>query len=217
MAKPTGMRAQRDDEVSRGLVDDLLDVADDIRQLHTEFGGRPFRVFLVWARWTSDEDGDGWALRGEQALAASEVGVGRRVELRRVELLPTPRIEGLGGIGMTADAVGSTEGGVVEVRQISLSYTEDFLRGRVAELRDPESADSLLPGVEFWWEIVEARPPQRRHDATPASDVDQPDLRPLTRRFSPAATPNRAPYNFEWVVTLRLQEGASDRALVHRV
>ena len=78
MAKPKSLHALRDSELGRTLVDDLIPVADDLRQLYTEFGGRPYRVFLVWVRWSADEDGDGMVRGREALLEDGRRGVGNR-------------------------------------------------------------------------------------------------------------------------------------------
>jgi hypothetical protein len=62
------IRPLSDWEVDRSLGEDLIDVADDIRQLYTEFGLRPYRVFLVWVRYTADENADGIIDDGEDLI-----------------------------------------------------------------------------------------------------------------------------------------------------
>ncbi len=100
------LRPLRDHEVAKTQVDCLIETVDDARQLLTDFGLRPYRVFLVWIGWTADENADG-RIGSSEADAVirtddqtdltaftegdleDEVeGVGRPVLRREIELLP---------------------------------------------------------------------------------------------------------------------------------
>src|SRR5689334_10543435 len=87
-------------------------VADKIRQIATNMGARPYRVYLVWTI-------SGGAERGE--------GVERLVH--EEELLPTPLVLDLTSIALQPYSAGKLPVGSVKVSQISTSYGEDVLSG----------------------------------------------------------------------------------------
>lgn len=60
---------------SRTLVDELGELADDMRQIGVDLGLRPYRVFSVRIRWSGDRVGT-----GEPAVVLEE------------EFLPTPKV-----------------------------------------------------------------------------------------------------------------------------
>jgi len=211
VAKPSWFRPLGDTEIRRSLVEDLVPVADDLRQLYTDFGGRPYRVFLVWVGWSADADGDGVIRGRELRLEDGERGVGRPSLLREEELLPTPSVVGLSALSDTSSALGSEEEGTVQVDQVSLSYSEEVLRGLLPEYRDPDHPQSLRDGVSFFWEIVEARPAGRGAPLT-AGGRHSVDLAPARRRFVLAGSPERAQFGFCWrPITLERAEGARAR------
>lgn len=95
---------------ARSLVEQLGSVADDLRQLNTDFGLRPYRMFSVLYRWTGGEIG-----RGEPEVASTE------------EFLPTPNVV-MGGVRKEPREGGTVERGDVRVTQLSPRYTEDQIR-----------------------------------------------------------------------------------------
>lgn len=123
------------------LASRLVPVVDKIRQLYTNFGVRPYRVFMVHVQWSGDRIGD---------------GVPR--ELSRREILPTPRVGDISGTTEMLRASGLTEEGGISVDQISAKYTEDDLLGRTPDLQDPAMPRTGLRQMEFYWEVVENRP-----------------------------------------------------------
>lgn len=88
------------------LVEELGEVADDMRQIYTDLGVRPYRVWSVVVRWTGGAVG-----KGEQEIVSD------------VELLPTPMF----GMRLTKEvkAGGTVENGKPELTQISPRFTED--------------------------------------------------------------------------------------------
>jgi hypothetical protein len=88
------------------LVDSLGSVVDDLRQIATELGARPYRVFSVRIGWSGGERG-----RGSSRILCEE------------ELLPTPFVKEW-FVRRELENVGSVERGVVELREISPRYTE---------------------------------------------------------------------------------------------
>lgn len=95
----------------RSLVEDMGEVADDMRQLFTDFGARPYRVFSVVYDWTG-----------------GEVGRGDAVILSEQELLPTPLVD-LSGSGSQMTAAGRKSDGVARLTEVSPRYTEDQIYG----------------------------------------------------------------------------------------
>lgn len=111
-------------------------LADRLRQLHTKFGARATRVFLVWTRWSGEERGEG-----------------DEVELARVELLPTPEVLDKSGVSFNPYSAGKLPAGTTRVSEVSASFNRDELTGR----RVPGQAEVLgeSPAVDFFYELVE--------------------------------------------------------------
>lgn len=107
-------------------------VADNIRQVATRLGARPYRCFLVWSTWTN-------GVRGE----------GEEVETMRTEILPTPVVTSMDQIALNPQNVGLVQIGDVKVTEISVSFTEDQLMGRLGGATQVEQPQS------FAWEIIE--------------------------------------------------------------
>ena len=202
-----------DYQVADTLVDScLVPSIDAARQLLTEFGLRPYRVFLVWVGWTTDENADGLVSGEELDLDPGVEGTGRAVLLKEVELLPTPLVENLGSVNGTVRSTGTTESGVVTVSQISVGYTEDQLNGLISEFRDPKYPDTLRSGVSFFWEIQEHRPSGYKIPGTAAAaQFSSADFRSPRRRFHPNAVPERKSDAFEWKITLIRADGERGR------
>ena len=89
------------------LANSLGSLADDLRQMYTAFGLRPYRLFSIVTEWSGGEHG-----RGEERLVSE------------TELLPTPRVSLSGLRGSLSDG-GLRERGTLRVDQISPRYTED--------------------------------------------------------------------------------------------
>ncbi len=228
MSFKTNLRPLRDHEVRGTLATELIEVADDVRQFYTDFGLRPYTVRLVWIAWTADEDADGMLQEEEldleslepdplifdpstlQPVLLAEVGVGRPILLREIELTPTPRISDLTGIGKDMDAVGLTERGGITVDQISGRISEDVLMGLLPEFRVPGSVDALKDGLEFFWETSENTP---AGFVTPGFEGQErpSDQRPPRRRFHVSGTPHYDAGAFQWTVTLVRADGERGR------
>lgn len=112
---------------------------DQIRNIATALGLRPYRVFLVHWQWPSSR------------------GVGVPVEVSRRELLPTPVVSDMGGIPMNLSALGITELGGVVLTNVSQKYSEDDLIGRTPDMRGIVHTKTSKGNMEFFYEIVEAR------------------------------------------------------------
>jgi hypothetical protein len=124
---------------ARNLIYDIAPAVDQIRQIATDLGTRPYRVFLVHIVWTGTRRGDG-----------------QPSEIARIEILPTPKVSSSTSFAM--QAMGLTEMGGISVSQISLRFTEDDLTGKTPDLIDPAMTRTGLRNAEFFYEVVERRP-----------------------------------------------------------
>jgi len=122
------------------LAGELVPVADDIRELYSEFGLRPYRVFLVHAMWSGGRR-----------------GIGDLVITSRREILPVPRVRDIDSVRRSVEPTGLTEQGEIVIDQISPKYAEDDLVGRTPDVTDMAMTRTARQDVEFWWEVEEAR------------------------------------------------------------
>jgi hypothetical protein len=161
-------------DVPQTLAAQLTPLVDQLRQLAVDFGVRPYRAYLVHVAWTGNSVGDGSA-----------------VETSRREILPTPRVRDMGGLGEILESFGTTEAGSLTVDRISARFSEDELMGLTPDLLDPVLPRTGARNREFFWIIQENRP-------------SCPPGRP--RRFIPAAAPTLLRAGMEWRITLKKQE-----------
>jgi hypothetical protein len=89
----------------------LQSVVDDARQLLTDMGLRPYRVFTVIVEWSG-----------------SDMGLGTESVVSETEFLPTPLVS-MRPIGSEMNEGGQVERGNTELKEISGRYTEDQIRG----------------------------------------------------------------------------------------
>jgi hypothetical protein len=109
-------------------------VAPRLWQLNTRFGIRPYRVWLVWSRWSGEERGEG-----------SETICWRH------ELLPTPKLD-VSSIRYDGTPVGRVPMGTINVSEIVVTYTADELSG----LMIPRPHEDVIPEPnDFYYEVVE--------------------------------------------------------------
>ena len=162
-------------DVPQSFAAQLQPTVDALRQLAVSFGIRPYRCYLVHVQWTGETVGDG-----------------SPVEISRREILPTPRVRDMGGIGQILESFGNTETGSVMVDQITTSLAEDDLRGLTPDLVDPTMPRTGLRNREFFWIVQENRP-------------SCPPGRP--RRFVPAAAPTLSRAGMQWRISLKKQDG----------
>lgn len=107
-------------QLGKTLVDQLSPMVQELRQLATDFGLRRYRVFVVREQWSGARRGEGDATVSQQ-----------------VELLPTPKVEGVANVRKSASEGGQHQQGVVTVSKIAMhsaytgrvGYTEDDLLG----------------------------------------------------------------------------------------
>jgi len=122
-------------EAQRSLANRLGSRIDRVRQIATRLGIRPYRVFLVWDKYSGDE-------RGE--------GVDR--EAVRREILPTPRVVGLDSISITPFTGGMMQDGSITLELVSVSYTLEQLTGLA--IPDPNE-DHIPQPYAFFYEVYE--------------------------------------------------------------
>ena len=135
------VRPLRPEEVKRGLMSGLSPVIDRIRQIPTQLGLRPYRVFIVHVLWTGVKVGDG-----------------NPIEISRREILPTPRIRDMSATTEVLSAFGRVEEGGIVIDRISAKYSEDDLTGKTPDLIDPALTRTGKRNGEYFWEVQENRP-----------------------------------------------------------
>ena len=165
---------------------------DAVRGAVARLGLRPYRLFLVWTYSTGDE-------RGEAMER----------ELRRVEVLPQPRITGLGGQSRSPTSGGILPEGSVQVAHVSLvQFDFDTLVGLVypEPYRRSGKERALPKPLDFYYELYEdgrVAPPVSCRWSGPF----EPNV-PGRTKWRLATQPERHP--FEWSFTLeRISEDAA--------
>lgn len=123
-------QALEDFKYKDSLVGELFGCVDVIRQIATDLGARPYRVFLVWTLWSGEERGE-----GVEAIVREE------------EILPVPKVAELSGIQLQLLDIGMDEQGAVQVSQISPRYTENQLLGR------KQDGSGVAKNETFSWEV----------------------------------------------------------------
>lgn len=113
------------------LLRGLVCTVDGIRQIATDLGARPYRVFMIHTRW-------------EEARR----GMNQEFIVEETELLPTPLVESLDALDDVLEAVGTIETGSLQVTQVSASHTADVLMGR-----DRDGA-VVAESDQFFWEVA---------------------------------------------------------------
>lgn len=132
------------------LVEELGEVADELRQVRVDFGANPYTVHAVRIRWSGGERG-----RGEPTVVAD------------VPLLPTPELRSISAWERSLDSAGSVERGDSVLIGVSPRYTEDELSSYLATGADAEEAFIEVridqrDGTTKRRRFVLAAPPERR-------------------------------------------------------
>ncbi len=124
------------DQARRTLAHKIgIGIAPKVRQLATKYGIRPTRVFLVWAVWSGQERGEG-----------------TQREVKRAELLPTPKVSSLDSVTFSLLQAGTVPVGSVKLSQIGVNYTADFLQGKWV----PKEHEEHIPEpYDFYYELIE--------------------------------------------------------------
>jgi hypothetical protein len=159
-----------------------IGVVDKVRQIATNLGARPLRVFLVWTAWTGERRGE-----GEERLLAER------------ELLPTPVVSDPTAVLRNPFAAGTLPVGTVTVTEISTGqYAEDELRGW--KLPDGSPLDEAV--MDFFYEVREdgrtaGRAPERRRYRVLGDvylDAENVQWRVLLERASPDRRRDGSPH-----------------------
>lgn len=111
----------------QSLVESLGGVVDELRQLHTDFGLRPYRVFSVVIGYSG-----------------GEVGRGKAQVVSEVELLPTPKLVDMKSVRGISKPAGFDEEGAITLKQISPRYTEDDINEIFFQQPLPKAAIGFL-------------------------------------------------------------------------
>lgn len=138
-------------QLDHQLARQLVPVVDQIRQLATDFGTRPYRVFLVHASWSGQVR-----------------GIGQSREVSRTELIPTPKIQSMDSTTQQVSAFGRTEEGSIRLSEISARYSEDDLLGKTPDMVRPDLPKTNARNFEFFYEVIQThagvdRPARRRY------------------------------------------------------
>lgn len=116
-------------------MESFADVVDDLRQLQTDAGNRPYRVFAIVVAWSGGEVG-----RGDPTVVSER------------ELLPTPLVQ-LRGIKRHSTSAGKSDRGYTELTELSPSYTEEQLQLSFHVKQPLEKLEKF----EFFYEIQQDR------------------------------------------------------------
>jgi hypothetical protein len=128
MSRPfTSLNAQT---IARSLARKFVPIADNLRDLYTKFGLRPYIVRIVRTRWTDAERGEG----GEFVV-------------KSLDLLPTPKVSDLSAINEILHPIGLDEVGGIVVTELSGRFTEEQLRGL-----DDDGSEAARD-EQVYWEI----------------------------------------------------------------
>jgi hypothetical protein len=113
----------------RSLLGGLSGVIDNARQLATDIGARPYRVFSVVVKWSGGDKG-----RGDPRV------------ISELEFLPTPKT-GTETLRSTLNSGGQADSGEIRVTEISPRYTEE-------EVHTMFHVQPLPKGHEGWIEVT---------------------------------------------------------------
>lgn len=122
-------------DLKKTLAQQLIPVADSIRDLYTSFGLRPYKVRIVRTQWSGGVRG-----RGTPHVAST------------LDLLPTPLVQDLTTLTEILQPIGLDEVGTIAVSEISGRFTDDQLR---LLARDGEQSG---PDEEVFYEIEFPQP-----------------------------------------------------------
>ena len=110
----------------------LVHCVDQVRDINTQLGLRPYVVRLVHTRWSSGERGAGV----EQVISV-------------VPITPIPKIETISALDVNYSSVGGQENGCLRVSQISGRYTEDQLLGRTYDGNPIDEDTNFFYEIEY--------------------------------------------------------------------
>lgn len=113
-----------------GIAERLQPTVDRLRARYTTFGLRPYRVFMVWTRWSGSERGE-----GNERLVGS------------VEIVPRPKVDDLTRVSLSPFSAGILPVGSLAISQVSALLTADNLKGLAVPGQAMVTACKALPGM----------------------------------------------------------------------
>lgn len=119
-------------QAKRTLAARFAPLADRMRQLNTNMGVRPYRVWLVWTKFGGDER-----------------GAGTERVVRRKEILPTPKVVEL-DVTFASYAAGTAGDGDLKLEEVSAQFRYDELRGTPCPTGDEETVEQPY---DFYYEV----------------------------------------------------------------
>lgn len=138
---------------ARSTVEQLNQTVDELRQLYTDIGARPYRVFSIVYQWTGGATG-----KGEPEV------------LSQLEFLPTPMVTI--NTRNEAKAGGIMTEGSARLTEVSARYSEADIKALFPL--------ELAPGQQSFIEVrLDARDGERPY-LRRFTVVDSPELRPLS-------------------------------------
>ncbi len=114
------------------LAQRLIPVADNIRNLFTRFGLRPYKLRIVRVRWSGGHRG-----RGVPHVTDE------------MDLLPTPLVQDLTTLTEVLTPIGLEEAGSLGVSEISGRFTDDQLRLLSDDGQQPGPDEEVFYEVEY--------------------------------------------------------------------
>jgi len=129
MAKFTEITAQ---QIRGTLARSLVPLADNLRDLLSQFGLRVYKVSVIRVRWSGGERG---------------VGVPEVVSVKILQ--PTPKISTLESIDEIIQPIGQHEEGGIKLSKISGTYTEEDLLGQSKRGEEIPEDQEVFYEVEY--------------------------------------------------------------------
>jgi len=155
--KPSTFTKLTSECFDKSLARTLVGTVDQLRDLYTSFGLRPYLVRIIRTKWSGGRR-----------------GAGQESVFREMLLEPTPRVMDMDGLNEIVQAVGLDEVGGIRVDQISGRYSEDELRGAIPDNDPIDKDENVFYEIEF--PQTDGRSGVRRRfllDAAPFYEADK--------------------------------------------
>jgi hypothetical protein len=121
----------------------LIPAVDRVRDLYTQIGARPYRVWIIKTRFTGERRG-----RGVEQV------------IHETEILPTPLVVDLRALSEVVTPVGVNDQGVIQLQYISGRYTEELLLGVGLDGHPVAPNETVYYEIEFF--RADGLPSERR-------------------------------------------------------
>lgn len=119
-------------EQKNTLAHKLIPVADRLRDLHTKFGGRTYKVKIIRTKWSGGRR-----------------GIGEEYVTSELIILPTPLVVDLSSLQEVLTPVGLNEVGSVQINEISGRFSEEQLRGLDSNGVEIPNDEQVYYEIEF--------------------------------------------------------------------